>query len=58
VSYFKYTRITTGVGKRIFRIAPLHHHFEQLGWSEVQVVQRFWIISMLSGMVGIALAML
>ena len=58
VSYFKYTRITTGVGKRIFRIAPIHHHFEQLGWSEVQVVQRFWIISMLSGMVGIALAML
>ncbi len=58
VSYFKYTRRKTGVGKRIFRIAPLHHHFEQLGWSEVQVVQRFWIISMLSGMVGIALAML
>lgn len=58
VSYFKYTRITTGTGKRIFRIAPLHHHFEQLGWSEVQVVQRFWIVSMLSGMVGIALAML
>ncbi|MBA3533621.1 MAG: phospho-N-acetylmuramoyl-pentapeptide-transferase, partial [Ardenticatenales bacterium] len=57
-SYFKWTRRRTGEGKRIFKMAPLHHHFELLGWSEVQVVQRFWIVSMLSGMVGIALAML
>jgi phospho-N-acetylmuramoyl-pentapeptide-transferase len=57
-SYFKWTRRRTGVGKRLFRIAPLHHHFEMLGWSEVQIVQRFWIVSMLSGMIGIALALL
>ncbi len=56
--YFKWTRRRTGQGKRLFKMAPLHHHFELLGWSEVQIVQRFWIISMLAGMLGIALAML
>jgi phospho-N-acetylmuramoyl-pentapeptide-transferase len=56
--YFKWTRRRTGAGKRLFKMAPLHHHFELLGWSEVQIVQRFWIVSMLSGMVGVALAML
>lgn len=58
VSYFKFTRWRTGEGKRLFKMAPLQHHFELLGWSEVQIVQRFWIVSMLSGMIGIALAML
>lgn len=57
-TYFKWTRRRTGTGKRVFKMAPIHHHFELLGWSEVQIVQRFWIISMLSGMIGVALAML
>jgi phospho-N-acetylmuramoyl-pentapeptide-transferase len=58
VGYFKWTRKRTGQGKRIFKMAPLHHHFELLGWSETQVVQRFFLIGLLSGMLGIALALL
>lgn len=42
-------------GKRFFKMAPLHHHFELEGWSETQVVQRFWLISLLFGMLGIAI---
>jgi phospho-N-acetylmuramoyl-pentapeptide-transferase len=45
MSYFKLTRRITGTGRRIFRIAPIHHHFEHLGWDEVTVVIRFWIIA-------------
>ncbi len=45
VSWFKLSRRTTGVGKRIFRMTPLHHHFEMLGWEQVTVVIRFWIIT-------------
>ena len=45
MSYFKLTRRLTGTGRRIFRIAPIHHHFEHLGWPEVTVVVRFWIIA-------------
>jgi phospho-N-acetylmuramoyl-pentapeptide-transferase len=45
MTYFKLTRRITGTGRRIFRIAPIHHHFEHLGWSEVTVVIRFWIIA-------------
>lgn len=45
VTWFKATRRVTGVGKRIFRIAPIHHHFEMVGWEEVTVVIRFWIIT-------------
>ena len=52
VGYFKITH-----GKRLFKMAPLHHHFELSGWSETQVVQRFWLISLLSAMVGIAIAL-
>lgn len=52
VAYFK----ATG-GKRIFRMAPLHHHFELGGWSETQVVQRFWLVSLLFAMFGVALAL-
>ena len=52
VAYFKLTH-----GKRLFKMAPLHHHFELLGWSETQVVQRFWLISLLAAMVGISLAL-
>jgi phospho-N-acetylmuramoyl-pentapeptide-transferase len=51
VGYFKWTH-----GKRLFKMAPLHHHFELSGWSETQVVQRFWLISLLFAMVGVSLA--
>ncbi len=55
-AYFKYTRRRYGEGRRIFKMAPLHHHFELSGWSETQVVQRFWLISLLAAMVAVALA--
>ena len=58
VGYFKWTKRRTGQGKRIFKMAPLHHHFELLGWSEMQVVWRFFIIGILAGMFGVALALL
>ncbi|MBL0150165.1 MAG: phospho-N-acetylmuramoyl-pentapeptide-transferase [Ideonella sp.] len=54
VSWFKYTKRKFGVGKRIFKMAPLHHHFEKSGWTETQVVIRFWIITMLLCLVGLA----
>jgi phospho-N-acetylmuramoyl-pentapeptide-transferase len=46
-SFFKYSRRKTGTGKRIFKMAPVHHHFELLGWPESKVVIRFWIIGIL-----------
>lgn len=52
VGYFKLTK-----GKRLFKMAPFHHHFELLGWSETQVVQRFWLVSLLFAMLGIAMAL-
>jgi phospho-N-acetylmuramoyl-pentapeptide-transferase len=55
-SYFKYTRKRYGEGRRLFKMAPLQHHFELLGWSETQVVQRFWLISLVAAMIGVALA--
>jgi phospho-N-acetylmuramoyl-pentapeptide-transferase len=57
VSYFKLTRKMYGEGRRLFKMAPLHHHFELLGWSEMQVKERFWLVSVLAGMVGVALAL-
>ena len=54
VSWFKYTKKKTGVGRRIFKMSPLHHHFEKSGWTETQVVIRFWIITMLLCLVGLA----
>ncbi len=54
VMYFKYTKKKTGTGKRIFLMAPLHHHFEQKGWKETQVVVRFWIITMMLVLVGLS----
>lgn len=51
VGYFKITK-----GKRLFKMAPLHHHFELLGWSETQVVQRFWLVGLMAAMLGVALA--
>jgi phospho-N-acetylmuramoyl-pentapeptide-transferase len=53
VAYFKLTG-----GKRLFKMSPLHHHFELLGWSETHVTQRFWLIGILSAMLGIALALI
>jgi phospho-N-acetylmuramoyl-pentapeptide-transferase len=58
VGYFKWTKRRSGTGKRIFKMAPLHHHFELMGWSETHVVQRFFLIAMLTGMLGVALALL
>ncbi|MGB4346501.1 MAG: phospho-N-acetylmuramoyl-pentapeptide-transferase [Burkholderiaceae bacterium] len=54
VAYFKYTKMRTGVGKRVLLMAPLHHHFEQKGWKETQVVVRFWIITMMLVLVGLS----
>ena len=53
IAYFRFTK-----GKRLFKMAPLHHHFELLGWSETQVVQRFWLVSLLFAMLGIAVALI
>ena len=52
VVFFKLTG-----GRRVFKMTPLHHHFELLGWSETQVVQRFWLIGLVAGLVGIALSL-
>jgi phospho-N-acetylmuramoyl-pentapeptide-transferase len=54
VSYFKYTKKKYGEGRRILLMAPLHHHFEQTGWKETQVVVRFWIITILLVLVGLS----
>lgn len=51
VAYFRWTG-----GRRLFKMSPLHHHFELSGWSETQIVQRFWLISLLFAMIGVALA--
>jgi phospho-N-acetylmuramoyl-pentapeptide-transferase len=53
VGYFKYTKKKYGQGRRILKMAPLHHHFEKSGWKESQVVVRFWIITMLLCLVGL-----
>ena len=49
VSYFKFTKRRYGEGRRLFKMTPLHHHFEMLGWSETQVTMRFWILGMMAG---------
>jgi len=58
VSYFKVTKRRYGAGRRLFKMAPLHNHFELKGWSETQIVQRFWLIGIWAAMIGIALALL
>jgi phospho-N-acetylmuramoyl-pentapeptide-transferase len=50
IMYYKITK-----GKRLFKMAPIHHHFELLGWSETQIVQRFWLVSLMAAMLGIAI---
>ena len=54
VAWFKYTKRRFGTGRRLFQMAPLHHHFEKKGWKETQVVVRFWIITMLLCLVGLS----
>ncbi len=54
VCWYKYTKKKTGTGRRILRMAPLHHHFEVGGWKETQVVVRFWIITMMLVLIGLA----
>jgi phospho-N-acetylmuramoyl-pentapeptide-transferase len=54
VGYFKFTKKKYGTGRRIFLMAPLHHHFEQKGWKETQVVVRFWIITMMLVLFGLS----
>ncbi len=58
VASAKLSRRYLGRDIRIFKMTPLHHHFELIGWSETQVKERFWLISVLSGMLGVALALL
>ena len=53
VYYFRYTKKKNGEGKRIFRMAPLHHHFELMGWPENHVVVRFWIIGILLALISL-----
>ncbi len=53
VSFFKYTRRRFGEGRRFFRMAPIHHHFQKLGWPETKVVLRFWILSLMCALAGL-----
>jgi phospho-N-acetylmuramoyl-pentapeptide-transferase len=57
VLFFKATKRRLGQGRRLFKMSPIHHHFELLGWSETQVVQRFWLVGLLAAMAGVALAL-
>ena len=54
VTYFRYTKKKYGKGRRIFRVAPLHHHFEKLGWAEPKIVTRFYIIAVLLAIITMA----
>ncbi len=53
VAYYKLTG-----GRRLFKMAPLHHHFELVGWSETQITMRFWLVGMMAGLFGVALAII
>jgi phospho-N-acetylmuramoyl-pentapeptide-transferase len=57
VGYFKWTKYRFGQGRRVFKMSPLHNHFELLGWSETQVTQRFVLIGMVAALIGISLAL-
>ncbi|KXU35480.1 phospho-N-acetylmuramoyl-pentapeptide-transferase [Cephaloticoccus primus] len=54
VGWFKYTRVRSGVGQRLFLMSPIHHHFQKLGWPESKVVLRFWVLSLGFALVGLA----
>jgi phospho-N-acetylmuramoyl-pentapeptide-transferase len=53
VSWFKYTRLRFGEGRRVFRMSPLHHHFQKLNYPEPKIVTRFWIIGILLAIITI-----
>ena len=55
VGWFKWTRLRSGTGRRVFRMAPLHHHFEALGWSEPRVVRSFWAAGLVAALLALAL---
>ena len=57
VGYFKLTRYMTGEGRRFFKMSPLHNHFELLGWSETQVMQRFVLVGVVAALIGISMAL-
>jgi len=52
-SYFKYTKKKTGTGKRVFKMAPIHHHFEEIGWAEPKIVVRFYIIGIILAIISL-----
>ncbi|HVZ63077.1 MAG TPA: phospho-N-acetylmuramoyl-pentapeptide-transferase [Lacunisphaera sp.] len=54
VGWFKYSRYRSGTGQRLFRMAPIHHHFQKLGWPETKVVLRFWVLSLGCALAGLA----
>jgi phospho-N-acetylmuramoyl-pentapeptide-transferase len=53
VSYFKYTRKKYGIGRRVFKMSPLHHHFQKVGYHESKIAVRFWIVTVLSVVIAI-----
>jgi len=53
VGYFKATRSRYGEGRRFFLMAPIHHHFQKLGWPETKIVLRFWILSLIFALAGL-----
>jgi phospho-N-acetylmuramoyl-pentapeptide-transferase len=53
VGWFKYTRMRFGVGRRIFRMAPLHHHYQKIGLAETKIVTRFWIVGIVLAVMSI-----
>jgi phospho-N-acetylmuramoyl-pentapeptide-transferase len=55
VSVFKVTKLRTGKPFRVFRIAPLHHHFEMVGWAETTIVVRFWLVAGMLVALGLAI---
>jgi phospho-N-acetylmuramoyl-pentapeptide-transferase len=54
VSWFKYTKRKHGEGRRLLRMAPLHHHFEKVGWPESKIIIRFWILGVLCALLGLS----
>jgi phospho-N-acetylmuramoyl-pentapeptide-transferase len=52
--YFKYSKKKYGVGRRVFKMAPVHHHFEMLGWPEPKIVMRFYIIAIILAIISLA----
>ncbi|PIW70189.1 MAG: phospho-N-acetylmuramoyl-pentapeptide-transferase, partial [Ignavibacteriales bacterium CG12_big_fil_rev_8_21_14_0_65_30_8] len=52
--YYKYTKKKYGTGKRVFKMAPIHHHFELIGWAEPKIVTRFYIIAIILAIISLA----